>query len=72
MFNTLAILGVTALVAPIDVPVDLRLFDLLVMLAATVLLIVTAATNLRVQRWEGGLFLALYVVSTAVRASIAF
>lgn len=71
MFNILAVLGVTALVAPFEVPPELRMFDLLVMLAATALLIVSAATNHRVTRWEGCGLLAAYVAFTAVRAGIA-
>lgn len=71
MFNILGILGVTAVVMPIDVPPDLRTFDLLVMLAATALLIVSAATNMRVTRSEGGVLLAAYVVFIVVRASMA-
>jgi len=70
IFNILGILGVTALVTPIDVPPDLRLFDLLVLLGATVLLIVTAATGMRVKRWEGAALLAGYVAYVAVRAGV--
>lgn len=71
LFNTLGILGTTALLAPIRIPQDLRLLDLVVMIAATVLLIIAAATNLRVTRWEGVTLLAGFVLFTAVRTSMA-
>lgn len=71
MFNILAVLGVTAMVAPIEVPRELEVFDLIVMLAATALLIISAATGTRVQRWEGGALLAAYVAFMAVRTTIA-
>lgn len=71
MFNILGILGLTALVAPFKVPPELRLFDLVVKLAASALLILTATTNKRVTRWEGFGLLAAYVAFTAVRATIA-
>jgi cation:H+ antiporter len=71
MFNTLAILGVTALVEPIDVPVDLESLDIAAMLAATFLLIATAATGMRVQRWEGAALLAAYVAYMVARTGVA-
>ncbi len=71
MFNILGVLGVTALVAPFEVPPELKIFDLLVMLAATALLIIFAATDKRVTRWEGGGLLVGYVAFMVVRASIA-
>ncbi len=71
MFNILGVLGVTALIAPFEVPSELRVSDLLVMLAATALLIVSAATGKRVTRWEGGGLLVCYVVFIVVRAGIA-
>jgi len=72
IFNLAAILGATALVTPIEVPPDLRFFDLLAMVGATVLLIVTAATSMRVKRWEGALLLACYGVYIALRAGVPF
>ena len=71
MFNLLAVLGSTALVAPFKVSPELRIFDLGVMLAATALLIVSAGTNHRVTRWEASGLLAAYVAFTIVRAGIA-
>ncbi len=71
MFNILGVLGVTALTAPFEVPPELSIFDLLVMLAATALLIVSAATDKRVTRWEGGGLLVGYVAYMVIRTSIA-
>ena len=71
MFNTLAILGFTAVSVPIEVPAALRLLDLLLMAAATALLIVTAATRMRIGRLEGVGFLLAYVAFTILRTSIA-
>ena len=70
IFNILGILGVTALVTPIVVPPDLHLFDILAMFGATILLIVSAATGMRIKRWEGGMLLAAYVAYMAVRAGV--
>jgi len=71
MFNILGVLGVTALVAPFEMPPELITFDLLVMLAATALLIICAATDKRVMRWEGSGLLVSYVAFMVVRTSIA-
>jgi len=60
IYNVLGILGVTALVQPIPVPPEIARVDIWVMLAATVLLLVFAATGLRLQRWEAAVALALY------------
>ena len=71
MFNILAILGMTAIVSPFGVPPTLKTFDVLVMLAATAVLIISAATNMRVTRWEGGALLAGYAIFLFMRAKIA-
>ena len=72
MFNILAILGLTAIVSPLDVPPELDAFDVVVMLVATGVLIVTAATNLRVTRWEGGVLLVGYALFLFLRTKFAF
>ncbi|MDX1383936.1 MAG: calcium/sodium antiporter [Thermoanaerobaculia bacterium] len=71
MFNLLGILGVAAVLSPLEVGPELRLLDLAVMVVATALLIVTSATRLRVTRWEGGLLLGGYVIYAAVRSWLA-
>lgn len=62
LFNILAILGLSALAAPL--PVDPALFasDCWWMLGVTLLLFPVMFTGLRVSRWEGALLLAVYGV----------
>lgn len=72
IYNTLGILGVTALVRPIPVPGELARFDVWVMLAAVFLLL--AQRNLRLGRREGLVLLVcygLYVVAAAALAGAA-
>ncbi len=64
IFNVLFILGVTALVHPIEVPPSIAAFDIWVMLAATALLILFACTRWRITRIEGGLLFAGYIAYT--------
>jgi cation:H+ antiporter len=69
--NILGILGVTALVHPIDVPADIAAFDIWVMVAATVALIVFAATNRSLSRFEGFLLLLAYAAYVGYLAQSA-
>ncbi|MEX0922801.1 MAG: calcium/sodium antiporter [Rhodovibrionaceae bacterium] len=71
IYNVLGILGVTALVKPIPVPVEIAGFDVWVMLGATLLLLVFAATGQRISRWEGAALLAGYGAYLAVLAILA-
>jgi cation:H+ antiporter len=66
IFNLLGILGATALFRPIPVPAQIAQFDNWVMLAATVLFIVFAATKSTLERWEGGVLLAAYAAYVAL------
>jgi cation:H+ antiporter len=61
IFNVFGIAGLTAVVHPIPVPPEIAGFDIWVMLGATLLLVVFAATGWRVNRWEGGVFLLAYL-----------
>ena len=65
IYNILGILGVTALVRPIAVPPEIAAFDGWVMAAATLALIVAAATGGRVNRAEGAALLAAYAAYLA-------
>lgn len=65
IFNILGILGVTALVQPIQVPPQISSFDIWVMSAATMLLIIFSMSGWRLNRIEGGLMLACYAGYTA-------
>lgn len=53
LFNILGILGVTALLKPLQVPSAIAGFDIWMMLLATVLLIVVAISGWRISRREG-------------------
>ncbi|MFN4228670.1 calcium/sodium antiporter [Parvibaculum sp.] len=60
IMNILAILGITALIAPLPVSQDFLTFHLWVMLGAVVLLLPFAMTGGKVGRFAGVLFLASY------------
>jgi len=65
IFNGLAILGITGLAYPLTFDVSaagFTIIDGLVLLAATVLMFIFAATHKRVARWEGAVMLLGYVV----------
>ena len=62
LFNILAILGLSAMVAPLPVQSDIIASDCWWMLGVTLLLLPIMFTGLRVNRWEGGVLLAVYCV----------
>jgi cation:H+ antiporter len=62
IYNILGILGLTALIAPTEVPAQIAGFDSLVMVAVSAALLVFAWTGLRIGRREGGALLAGYVL----------
>lgn len=64
--NVLLTLGVTGLVHPIEVPGDIAHFDLWVMLAVTLFLVVFAWTGRRLSRLEGLVFILGYAVYIGV------
>lgn len=61
IYNILGIGGTTALISPSVVPAEIVSFDNLVMLGVSGLLVLFAATGLRIARWEGGVLLAAYL-----------
>ncbi len=65
IYNILGIGGVTALIAPSDVPTDITHFDNWIMLAASAFLVFVSATGLKIVRWEGALLLASYLAYIA-------
>jgi cation:H+ antiporter len=71
IYNVLFILGSTAIIKPIEMPVQIAALDIWVMLAATALLVVFARTGIKLQRWEGGVFVLCYAAYTAYLISIA-
>jgi cation:H+ antiporter len=67
IFNILAVLGVSASIAPSEllVPSAMPAFDLPVMVAVAVACLPIFFTGHLIARWEGALFLAYYVAYTA-------
>ncbi len=67
IFNILAVLGLTAALAPQGVPVPRSaiLFDLPIMLAVAFACLPIFFTGMRISRWEGGLFLCFFLGYTA-------
>ena len=67
IFNLLGILGVAAVVGPggLVVAPSLRALDLPVMVAVAVACLPLFFTGLTIARWEGGLFLVMYIAYTA-------
>jgi len=61
IFNLLLIGGVTAIIAPGTIPGEITNFGLPVLIAASVLLLIFAATRRKITRWEGGILLVIYL-----------
>jgi len=66
IFNLLAILGISAIVAPGGVPVapSMISFDLPIMIVVALACLPIFFTGNTIARWEGALFLAYYVAYT--------
>ena len=60
IFNVLCILGITALVHPLEVPEQITRIDIWVMVAATVALVWAAISQWRITRFEGAVLFAGY------------
>jgi len=67
IFNILAVLGVTSLLIPLPIDPGLASFDLWVMLGATALLVLTAASGHRISRVEGIALLATYAAYLGIK-----
>jgi cation:H+ antiporter len=65
IYNLLGILGLTAVIHPIEVPAEIAQVDIYVMLGVTMLLIVQLRSGWKLSRMEGGVLLALYCAYTA-------
>lgn len=61
IFNILCIIGLAAVIQPIS-NVDINWVDLGTMTLVSVLVLPFAWSSMKVERWEGGLFLLIYVV----------
>jgi cation:H+ antiporter len=66
IFNLLAVLGLTALIAPagVNVAASALRFDMPVMFAVAVACFPVFINHARIERWEGALFLGYYVAYT--------
>jgi cation:H+ antiporter len=60
IYNILAILGVSGMIASPVSGQGVSLTDTLIMIGFSVLLLIIAWTGFRLRRWEGALLLALY------------
>lgn len=60
IFNTYIVIGVSAFIAPLEISETMGNFSLPLMVAATVILAVSCLSK-RITKWEGALFLLLYV-----------
>jgi len=65
MFNILGVLGVTAIIHPIRIPEEIMRFDIWLMTAATVVLLITARTGRVIGRKEGAILAVGYVFYSA-------
>lgn len=61
IFNLLLIGGVTAVIAPGTIPGEIANYGLPLLIAASVLLMIFAATGRKISRTEGGILLLIYV-----------
>lgn len=60
IFNTYIVIGVSAFIAPLEITETMENFSLPLMVAATLILAVSCLSK-RITKWEGALFLLLYV-----------
>jgi len=60
MFNILAIIGITAMVTPIDIPSEILRLDIWIMLAATLVLVPFVVWEVPIGRVAGVVFLCAY------------
>lgn len=61
VFNLLLVLGATATISPVDLPLPWGWWDLIAMILITMVLMAMAFTHRKITRWEGGLLLMLYL-----------
>ena len=66
IFNILGILGVTAVITPLEIPSRIAGIDIWLMLGVTLVAVVFSITGWRVSRWEGFVLLCGYVGYMAI------
>ena len=70
IFNVLAVLGVTSIAIPVTIGGGLAGFDIWIMLAATVLLMIVAWSEYKVTRVEGFMLLGCYVTYLGLKLAL--
>jgi cation:H+ antiporter len=65
IYNVLGILGITAVIHPLEVPAEIARFDIWVLVGVTALLLVQLRSGWRITRLEGCLLLSVAVIYTA-------
>ncbi len=70
IFNILGILGLTALIVPLQIPVEIAKWDVWALLAAALALLWMAWSGARITRVEGAILLVSYGLWTAVRVGL--
>lgn len=65
IYNLLGILGLTAMIHPVDVPAEIARIDVWVLVAVTALLLVQLRSGWKISRAEGFVLVALYIAYTA-------
>lgn len=61
IYNIFGILGLTAIITPIEVPAEIAQFDIWVLLGVTALLLMQLRSGWKLSRAEGAVLLALYI-----------
>ncbi|MEM8919145.1 MAG: calcium/sodium antiporter [Pseudomonadota bacterium] len=61
IFNLLLIGGVTAVIAPGTIPVEISSYGLPLLIVASAILLIFAITGRKISRWEGAILLTMYV-----------
>ena len=72
IFNILSIVGISSLIVPLK-STDIKIYDLIVMLAFSVLLLPLSKSGLIIKRWEGILlftFYLVYIVFVGIMSSV--
>jgi cation:H+ antiporter len=68
LFNLLGVAGGVSAIIPLSVPMQIRDFDLWVLMAATVMVLSYLVLGVRLRRRQGAFFFALYCAYIAVQA----
>ena len=64
IFNIFFVLGVSALISPIQIEPQL-MAELFINIALTIVLLIFSRTNSKIVKWEGGIFILLYLLYMA-------